>query len=291
MKGGMSLLWRKARIALHLAANVASSTIGRRFTISDLKSAIAWPSACSQLPSITLVSEDHVDNTSLLEIGDFRFWWPTTASKETLDVVWAEVNLPFPPNAHAYEHAGCTLNAGEWVVDAGCCEGAFTDKALRAGCNVIAVEPVPDLAYCLSKTFETPIRKGRVLLVDQMLGSSQGHAYIDWNVSPIGARESTTPTTVQVKKVTLDQLQKQLSIDHFDFVKIDVEGAEEEILIGAREVLVKQKPRISAAVYHFSVEGALVTRRIRKSNPEYHVLNKGLVRLGGELVAKMVHAF
>ncbi len=55
-----------------------------------------------------------------------------------------------------------------------------------------------------------------------------------------GQLMSTTGAT----SVSLDQVLKELPIDRVDFVKMDVDGHEHDVILGARESLAKFRPRV-----------------------------------------------
>ena len=62
---------------------------------------------------------------------------------------------------------------------------------------------------------------------------------------------STTPkksSGISVLSVTLDDLLKWENINRLDYLKIDTEGAEEEILVGARNSIMKFRPIIQVEV-------------------------------------------
>src|SRR5260221_1130923 len=56
-------------------------------------------------------------------------------------------------------------------------------------------------------------------------------------------------TSVEVK--TLDESFEQLSLDRLDFIKLDVEGFELEVLEGTRKVLEKQRPTVLLEMNHW----------------------------------------
>lgn len=58
----------------------------------------------------------------------------------------------------------------------------------------------------------------------------------------------TTSDTISVKTVTIDSYYEELSNRAFCFIKIDAEGAELEILKGARRILTTRAPLIAAEI-------------------------------------------
>lgn len=64
-----------------------------------------------------------------------------------------------------------------------------------------------------------------------------------------GGRKITAPL------ITLDGFVEREGLDRVDFVKMDIEGAEESALLGATETLRRLRPRLSIASYHTDPEG------------------------------------
>jgi FkbM family methyltransferase len=57
-------------------------------------------------------------------------------------------------------------------------------------------------------------------------------------------------TTVAARTDTVDALVARGELDRVDFIKVDVEGAELEVLRGAAHTLCTQRPRLALAAYH-----------------------------------------
>jgi hypothetical protein len=51
---------------------------------------------------------------------------------------------------------------------------------------------------------------------------------------------------VYVVAKTLDDVVKELDLNHVDWIKIDVEGSEREVLMGSRDTIRKYTPKIVA---------------------------------------------
>ena len=53
-----------------------------------------------------------------------------------------------------------------------------------------------------------------------------------------------------IKTISIDDFVKRNNIQKVDFIKMDIEGAEPEVLLGAKETLVRFKPKLAISVYH-----------------------------------------
>lgn len=158
-----------------------------------------------------------------------------------------------------------TLKNGFTVVDVGAHVGLYTMLAAEKVGNtgkVIAVEPAPINYKQLQENIAINDFKN-VISLEMALSDHIGleKLYIasrstcnSFN-SDVSSFQKNTPSYVEVKVNTLDYLLKNLNIKKIDILKIDAEGAELQILKGAKETL-KNNPnvKILVASYHFSGE-------------------------------------
>lgn len=83
---------------------------------------------------------------------------------------------------------------------------------------------------------------------------------VEFEVSDLGidsrmANGSRTSKTEKFCMATLDAFVKDRRMSRVDFIKLDIEGAEELALRGAREVLRRFQPKLTVASYHTDFEG------------------------------------
>jgi len=145
------------------------------------------------------------------------------------------------------------LRRGDVVVDIGAHAGRhlarFVDSVGREG-RVLGFEPLPDMHARLSRSFGAA---PNVTLHNVALSDADGRVpFVHAVGSPeeSGLRERTynnpgavTPTRIEVEARRLDSYIDAL--EGLRFVKIDVEGAEMNVLRGAVEVLARYRPVLS----------------------------------------------
>ena len=55
---------------------------------------------------------------------------------------------------------------------------------------------------------------------------------------------------IKVKSLTIDYFIKNNNLVKFDFLKLDVEGAELNVLFGAIDSIKKYRPKLAISIYH-----------------------------------------
>lgn len=170
------------------------------------------------------------------------------------------------------------LKSGMVVVDIGAHIGTFTLSAsLKVGKEgkVIAIEPENGNFNQLNKNL---ILNKIENVVPVNIGISDSNGEKDFFITSNYVGHSLSPhwpfiNKIRIKVKTLDTLLKELNINKIDMLKIDVEGAELEILKGAKETLIKN-PRLKIAIasYHYPGEVQEIIEYLKKMNfsPEIH---------------------
>lgn len=148
------------------------------------------------------------------------------------------------------------LRADSVYVDVGAYRGAVLREAVRiapAGRH-LAFEPVPDNAAILEREF--PGVECRRLALGAQPGKAQFCHFRDpldgWSGLKRNPEISDAPAFIEVTVSTLDEEVKGLEPT---LVKIDVEGAELDVLRGARELLTAARPTL--ILEHFASAAAL----------------------------------
>ena len=146
---------------------------------------------------------------------------------------------------------GFGVEPNDIVLDVGACIGWFTvPAAKRAGKEglIVAVEPEPkNLAFLKANISKL----GNVRIVEKCAWERRQRMKL--YIGPTYLMHSLVlpyeGDYIWVHSDTLDNIISDLGIDKADFVKIDVEGAELEVLKGAKRVLNNAK-KVAVAAYH-----------------------------------------
>ena len=73
---------------------------------------------------------------------------------------------------------------------------------------------------------------------------------------------------------TIDAFVKENGILNIDFIKADIEGAERDMLYGARETLKYHAPKLAICTYHRADDPEILEKIIRDANPNYTIVQK-----------------
>jgi FkbM family methyltransferase len=153
---------------------------------------------------------------------------------------------------------------GKAAVDVGANAGMYTVKLAAMCRRVLAIEPLGDYAWlgdelppnCRFAAFAAGAEAGRAELnVPAPDGNRMGGLASLLDLEPWGYTECETEA-VQVR--TLDNLADEyLADENVGFVKIDVEGAELEVLRGATALLERDRPNLQVELWKDHVPGAV----------------------------------
>src|SRR5436309_2024868 len=142
------------------------------------------------------------------------------------------------------------VRAGDIVLDCGANVGVYTRESLKNGAKlVVAIEPAPENIECLRRNFTAEVAAGRVVIYEK--GVWDKDEMLVMRVDPQNSAADSfiiqRPGAVQTKQLpltTIDKLVDELKLERVDFIKMDIEGAEQRALQGARATLAKHHPRM-----------------------------------------------
>lgn len=177
-----------------------------------------------------------------------------------------------------YDQDGLGVRAGDVVLDCGANVGVYTRTALDAGARlVVAIELAPENLECLRRNFAEEVRAGRVIVYPKgvwdkddslVLNVHAGNSAADSVVfkADKGSQGPTVPLT------TIDKLVAELKLDRVDFIKMDIEGAEKNALVGAHGTLAKYHPRMALSAYHLPGDPEKIPELVRQGWAGYHTV-------------------
>lgn len=158
-------------------------------------------------------------------------------------------------NIYGTEKQG--VRPGDIVLDCGASIGPFTKKALAAGAKlVVAIEPSPENIECLRRTFSNEINAGRVIVYPKGVWNQKDELSFKLEKLSVSDRiiqkpeEGDQNRIIHIPVTTIDNIVSELKLEKVDFIKMDIEGAEQKAMMGAQQTIVKNHPRMAIATEH-----------------------------------------
>jgi FkbM family methyltransferase len=185
----------------------------------------------------------------------------------------------YPRHWHHYEVPETTVDQGESAVDCGAAEGLFALSVARRAGKLAVFEPWQGFRESLRATFGD-----RAVLREQALGDRPRKACLAGG-SLYGTVSDTEGDPIDV--TTLDLFRQEFG--PVNFIKADVEGAEHQLLEGARETLLADRPKIAMTCYHIGNDWEFMLRLARSVVPAYRYRVKGISYNGGKVRPVMLH--
>lgn len=136
------------------------------------------------------------------------------------------------------------------ILDVGSCLGSFSVCASYATGNkglVVSIEPAPENLFYLKKNLST---LKNIVIINKCISNFKGETvlYLSSNLQTYSVINYTS-NSLKIPTDTLDNITSELKLDRVDFIKINVEGAELEVLEGANKVL-KMTKKVVVEAHH-----------------------------------------
>ena len=151
---------------------------------------------------------------------------------------------------------GVNINEGDFILDLGGCWGDtalyFADKVGKLG-KVYSFEfNAKNLSIFKRNLSLNPKLDKIIEIIELPLWSSSNNYLYIYEEGP-NSQISLKPmknASKTIKTITIDDFLRFNNIKKIDFIKMDIEGAELNALIGAKQVLIKYKPKLAISIYH-----------------------------------------
>jgi len=167
------------------------------------------------------------------------------------------------------------------ILDCGANIGIFSLWAhyLSSESQIYSFEPTKSTFEILEKNIKINNLDKNILAFNMALGDTQKQTVIRINKeggsgagnSLIDSKFITSATILQeVLMVTLDNFVQENNLPRVDFIKIDTEGYEKQIIQGASETIKRFSPVIACSAYHFKNDKIEIPKLVKSINPNYH---------------------
>lgn len=140
----------------------------------------------------------------------------------------------------------------------------LNDEKVTVNADLIEmIEEVPETVI----TFTNGIKN--ILVENSCLWSAEQSVYVEQDDAASRVSENTEGT--EMKAITLDTYCEKNRISKVDYIKMDIEGAEYEALLGTENVIRKNKPKLAICVYHSAEDFIRIPQKIKEYVPEYRL--------------------
>ncbi|MDR2690135.1 MAG: FkbM family methyltransferase [Azoarcus sp.] len=166
-----------------------------------------------------------------------------------------------------------TVREGDVFLDCGAYCGDTAVWAIRQGAGrVYSFEPHPAHLDCLRRN-DQKYGQGRIVTLPIGLGATEGSMNLEGygpaaRLVAEGQVQNQGQPPIQVPVVTLDNWCRNNAVKP-DFIKMDLEGAEVDVLQGARGIITEYKPRLAICLYHRLSDMWVIPRMIKEMVPGY----------------------
>jgi FkbM family methyltransferase len=197
-----------------------------------------------------------IASLAFLDIANWREVLPRAAAGETVTeirlrdgtvITAPPENALWPHFSDVWYHYTYTkrrpIPRGALVVDIGANVGVFSLFAARTARMVYALEPA---SSNFSRLVANTSRVQSIVPMQLACGGEDGSAALDLSTNPVSFSLMThSPEKSEtVEVITLASLFDRLKITRCDFLKLDCEGAEFDIILNSAPTLIRGIPRI-----------------------------------------------
>jgi len=178
-------------------------------------------------------------------------------------------------------HAREFLNKNSIVIDAGANIGLFSLFAshLSPKGTVYAFEPASknydDLEFNVGgRPNIKSIQKGLGDKIERTVMAVSQHFPTSNSIKKSGffKNQERYDSEEEIDVITIDSFVEQEGLKTVDFIKVDTEGYEKEVLEGAKNTIKKFSPVISISAYHIASDIKNITAIVKKINPKYQYI-------------------
>ena len=228
------------------------------------------------------VSNDKEKMNALIGIFEDTYLFPCFFNDiyDKSIVEYMDCYMPEGPYGYNDSTINVTIMSNDIVIDAGAWIGDFSAYAASKGATVYAFEPGNENYLILCKTRDLNIGddKGIIYPVHKGLGDSECEMNIFIDSENSGASSFIIEGNVcekseKIQITTLDIFVEENNINSVDFIKVDIEGFERNLLKGAKNVLKTFAPKLAICTYHLPDDPEVLEKIILEANPNYKIVH------------------
>ena len=167
------------------------------------------------------------------------------------------------------QRGGVGVKLGDIVIDAGGCWGDTALYFAQNAARVFCFECMPSNQKIIRENLALNLSLAeKISVVPKALWSQSGQKVI-FEDNGAGSHRSSDGRGIEVETLTIDDLVSGNSLERVDFIKMDIEGAEPDALIGGERTIRRHRPQLAISLYHDVSHFALIPNWIASLNLGY----------------------
>lgn len=186
------------------------------------------------------------------------------------DLFWCTIREMFIRNQYDLNGKNIT---GKVVLDCGANVGVFSLMAAVFGAKKIyAFEPVRGTYDMLVDNINLNRLQGCIIPINKGVGEKNFSTNISYDATTdVLASINPNPILLDKQKIEVVKIDDYFKGKRIDFIKMDIEGYEEQALIGASKTIAKCKPVLSISAYHKPTDKTRLPEIIMKIRNDYKI--------------------
>lgn len=209
----------------------------------------------------------------------YKLFWPNKFSVNGINQVTAET---FDiKDWHYYQYKNTKVESNEILLDIGTAEGLFPLAVVDKCEHIFMIEPSKIFTNSLLKTFHN--FQDKTTIINTAVGSIDDEVF--FNEDSLDGQISNCNNGNH--KISLSKIDTLFKDKKITYLKADIEGFEQEMLLGAEETIKINKPKIAITTYHKENDPQKIITLIKSYVPEYNYFVKGIH--GEEPKPVMIH--
>jgi FkbM family methyltransferase len=183
--------------------------------------------------------------------------------------------VSFDVEQYAHEASDIRADDGDVVIEGGGCYGDtaayFAHKVGPSG-SVHVFEFVPSNLNILERNLDlNPTLKQRVTIARHPLWNESDMNVFVQDRGPASnvSMKERPGYEIKAQTVTIDDYVTRSGLDRIDFIKLDIEGAEENALFGAEHTIRTMHPKMAVCLYHSPKDFVRLPRLLDQYCPNY----------------------
>jgi FkbM family methyltransferase len=167
-----------------------------------------------------------------------------------------------------FRYSFFTFSNNEVLIDCGAYTGDTIEEFLSMNVGyekIIAFEPESKSFQMLKKKYN---KNSKIMLINAGTYSKDGELYFSGSNSwgKVSETSKSADNEVSIKVRSIDGLHLQEKVT---FIKMDIEGSEFKALMGAKETILRDKPKLAVCLYHLNEDMVRIAEYIHELVPEY----------------------